>query len=266
MFIHKKIQSTLALLLLGSLSLTGCASKYGTQTTQVRHYAMCYQPVAELRQDENITANSTATGAVGGAIIGAILGGLITGKASGAAVGAAAGGAAGAVGGNIYGKNQEAKRNAEFYTKYANQLNAETASMNRATSAAKIAANCYEKEFKSAIKQVQAGTMTRAQLSERYTEIRSGLEETARILQTTYTNTAEKDAQYQQVMSQEVGGNTNMHIAQKTPSKIKKPEARVVAQSTNTWKSSRKKLETTKTDIEKQISVNDAILLAALEG
>ncbi len=266
MALRKKTHSTLALILLSTMTLTGCASKYGTQTTQVKHYSMCYQPVAELRQDENITANSTATGAVGGAIFGAILGGLITGKASGALVGAAAGGAAGAVGGNMYGKSQEAKRDAAFYTKYSNQLNAETASMNRATAAAKVAAQCYEREFQSAIKQTQAGTMTKAQLSERYTEIRSGLGETARILQTTYTGTAEKDAEYRQVMAQEVGGEQNMHIAQKTPSKIKKPEARVVAQSTNTWKSSRNELETTKADIEKQMATNDAILLAALEG
>ncbi len=261
-----KAHSALTLLLLGTFSITGCASKYGTQTTQVKHYSMCYQPVAELRNDENITANSTATGAVGGALIGAILGGLITGKASGALVGAAAGGATGAVGGNIYGKSQEAKRNAAFYNKYASQLSAETASMNRATSAAKIAAKCYEREFQNALKQTRSGHMTKAQLSERYTEIRAGLEETSRILQSTYTNTAQKDQEYRKVMEQEVGGTHNMHIAQKNPAKIKKPEARVVAQSTNTWTSSRKELQETKSDIDQQVANNEAILLAALEG
>ncbi len=266
MFHQKKLHSTMAVLLLSTFAVTGCASKYGAQTTQVKHYSMCYQPVAELRNDENITANSTATGAVGGALLGAILGGLITGKATGALAGAAAGGAAGAVGGNIYGKSQQAKRDAEFYNKYASQLTAETASMNRATSAAKIAAKCYEREFQAAINQTKAGTLTKAQLSERYTEIRSGLEETARILQTTYTSYAEKDTQYQQVMAEEVGGPQNVPVAQKSPDKIKKPQARAVAQSTNTWKSSRTELENTRVDIESQMANNDAILLAALEG
>ncbi len=262
----KKTNPFLSLLLVCTVLLSGCASKYGTQTTQVHHYPMCYQPVAELREEENITANATASGAVGGAIFGAILGGLITGKASGALVGAAAGGAAGAVGGNIYGKSQQAKRDAAFYQKYSSQLTAETASMDRATAAAKIAAKCYEREFQTAIKQTKSGIITKPQLSARYTEIRAGLEETARILQRTYTNTAEKDLQYQQVMAAEVGGTKYVPMAQKYPEKIYKKEARTVAQSTSTWKSSRTKLKSTHRDIEKQLSTNDAILLAALEG
>ncbi len=266
MFCFGKMNPVIGVLVLGTFIMTGCASKYGTQTTQVKHYPACYQPVAELRNDENLTGNATATGAVGGAIVGAILGGLLTGKASGALVGAAAGGAAGAVGGNIYGKNQQAKRDAQFYAKYASQLNSETASMNRATAAAKIASQCYEREFTAAISQAKAGTITKQQLSARYTEIRAGLEETARILQTTYTNSAEKDLEYQKVMTQEVGGTQNLMIAQQNPAKIKNPEVRKVAQSTNSWKASRTELETTRVDVEKQIATNDAILQAALEG
>ncbi len=262
----RKLHPVLGVLVLSSFVATGCASKYGAQTTQVNHYPACYQPVAELRNDEGLVATSTATGAVGGAIVGAILGGLLTGKASGALVGAAAGGAAGAVGGNIYGKNQEAKRDADFYAKYSGQLNAETASMNRATAAAKIASQCYDREFKAAITQAKAGTITKQQLSARYTEIRAGLEETARILQTTYTSTAQKDTEYRQVMAQEVGGTQNVKVAQQQPTKIKNPQVRTVAQSTNSWQASRQNLESTRTDVEQQIATNDAILQAALEG
>ncbi len=266
MFHSKRFTAVAGAIVLSTFVVTGCASKYGAQTTNVQHYPTCYQPVAELRKDENIVASSTATGAIGGAIFGAIIGGLVTGKASGALAGAAVGGASGAVAGNIHGKNQQAKRDAEFYNKYASQLNAETASMNRATAAAKIASQCYEREFQAAISQTKAGTMTKQQLSARYTEIRAGLEETSRILQTTYTNTAEKDSEYQQVMAQEVGGQQNLQIAQKHPEKIKTPQVRAVAQSTNTWRASRTELQSTKVSVDQQIATNDAILQAALEG
>ena len=32
-----------------SLLATGCASKYGAQTTDVHYYPDCYQPIADLR-------------------------------------------------------------------------------------------------------------------------------------------------------------------------------------------------------------------------
>ena len=35
-----------------SLLATGCASKYGAQTTDVHYYPDCYQPIADLRRAE----------------------------------------------------------------------------------------------------------------------------------------------------------------------------------------------------------------------
>ena len=52
---HRVFLPGLALLLAGSLLLTGCASQYGAQKTKVNYYPQCYQPVAQLRQDENKT-------------------------------------------------------------------------------------------------------------------------------------------------------------------------------------------------------------------
>ena len=59
---HRVFLPGLALLLAGSLLLTGCASQYGAQKTKVNYYPQCYQPVAQLRQDENSTGTSTAVG------------------------------------------------------------------------------------------------------------------------------------------------------------------------------------------------------------
>jgi len=96
----------LCFFLAAGLLVSGCTSQYGDQKTKVNYYPQCYQPVNQLRQDENSTGKSTAAGAVGGALLGALIGGLATGKASGAVAGAVAGGAAGAVAGNVYGKSK----------------------------------------------------------------------------------------------------------------------------------------------------------------
>ena len=94
---HRVFLPGLALLLAAGLLFGGCTSKYGAQKTRVNYYPQCYQPVAQLRQDENSTGTSTAVGATGGALLGALIGGLATGKVEGAVAGAAVGGVSGAV-------------------------------------------------------------------------------------------------------------------------------------------------------------------------
>ena len=65
-----KLTALVAVLIMALLALPGCASKYGAQRTKVNYYPQCYQPVQQLRDDENYVAKSTATGAVGGALLG----------------------------------------------------------------------------------------------------------------------------------------------------------------------------------------------------
>ena len=182
----------LCLFLAAGLLISGCTSKYGDQKTKVNYYPQCYQPVNQLRQDENSTGKSTAAGAVGGALLGALIGGLATGKASGAVAGAVAGGAAGAVAGNVYGKSKAQDRDAAYLHQYSQQLGSEAASMNRSTAAAKVAAKCYDEQFKLAAGQFKAGQITRMEFQDRYNEIRSGLEETSFILNDTATTMAKK--------------------------------------------------------------------------
>ena len=86
----------LVFILVGGLLFSGCTSRYGEQRTRVNYYPQCYEPVNQLRKDENSTGKSTAAGAAGGALLGALIGGLATGKVEGALAGAVAGGAAGA--------------------------------------------------------------------------------------------------------------------------------------------------------------------------
>lgn len=189
------------LFLASSLLFPGCASKYGPQQTKVHYYPQCYRPVSDLRNDENEVGKSTATGAASGALLGAAIGGLATGNWKGALAGAAAGAATGAVAGNIYGKNQAAKRDARYVEAYRQQLGAESASMNRATAAAKVAMQCYDGEFQRAVNDYRAGKITKDEFKDRYAEIRSGLQETVFILKARYDNMTERDKEYQQALA-----------------------------------------------------------------
>lgn len=266
----------LCLFLAAGLLISGCTSKYGDQKTKVNYYPQCYQPVNQLRQDENSTGKSTAAGAVGGALLGALIGGLATGKASGAVAGAVAGGAAGAVAGNIYGKSKSQDRDAAYLHQYSQQLGSEAASMNRSTAAAKVAAKCYDEQFKLAAGQFKAGQITRMEFQDRYNEIRSGLEETSFILNDTATTMAKKDGEYQQALaepytsaqpkstpaaSSSSSGATKFKKGaaaqpKSTPSASasRTPEQNNVAAQASEWKSSREDLETTRRDVNARMS------------
>lgn len=191
-------------LLAGSMLLSGCVkSQYGEQITPVNYYPQCYQPIGDLRADEHEVAKSTAAGAVGGALLGAAIGGLASGDWRGAVAGAAVGGATGAVAGNVYGKQKQAKRDAEYMAYYAQMLDEDTASMNRATAAAKVATQCYNDEFKRAVEDYKARRISREELQTRYEEIRAGLQEVSYVLNQRYVEMANKDAEYQAALEHE---------------------------------------------------------------
>lgn len=263
---QRLVSLPLCVFLVGSLLLSGCASQYGDQKTKVNYYPQCYQPVNQLRQDENSTGKSTAAGAVGGALLGALIGGLATGKASGAVAGAVAGGAAGAVAGNMYGKSKKQDRDAAYLHQYSQQLGSEAASMNRATAAAKVASKCYDDQFKMAAAQFKAGQITRLEFQDRYNEIRSGLEETSYILNSTATTMAKKDSEYQQALAEPYTSAQPAESTSDTPKKKASPapkakpvasrtaDENAVATQASQWKSSREDLENTRHDVNARMS------------
>ena len=57
-----------------SLLATGCASKYGAQTTDVHYYPDCYQPIADLRSAEKSFNTTMVMGTTMGALLGAVIG------------------------------------------------------------------------------------------------------------------------------------------------------------------------------------------------
>lgn len=261
---QRLVSIPMCLFLAAGLLLSGCTSKYGEQKTKVNYYPQCYQPVNQLRQDENSTGKSTAAGAVGGALLGALIGGLATGKASGAVAGAVAGGAAGAVAGNIYGKSKTQDRDAAYLQQYSRQLGSEAASMNRSTAAAKVAAKCYDEQFKLAAGQFKAGQITRLEFQDRYNEIRSGLEETSFILNDTAAVMAKKDSEYQQALAEpytsaqpasSTSGSASSKSKKRSASSASRtPEQSNVATQAAEWKSSREDLESTRRDVNARMS------------
>ena len=202
----------LVCILVGGLLFSGCTSRYGEQRTKVNYYPQCYEPVAQLRKDENSTGKSTAAGAAGGALLGALIGGLATGKVEGALAGAVAGGAAGAVGGNIYGKSQETQR------------------------------------------EYRAGQITRLELQDRYNEIRSGLEETAYILKDTSSAMAQRSSEYERVLASDYTASQPASPAASTPKKKPAVRQASISPQASEWKSSRKELESTRSDVDARMS------------
>mgnify|MGYP005953942945 CR=1 FL=1 len=57
-----------------NLLATGCASKYGAQTTDVHYYPDCYQPIADLRSAEKSFNTTMVMGTTMGALLGAVIG------------------------------------------------------------------------------------------------------------------------------------------------------------------------------------------------
>ena len=55
-----------------SLLATGCASKYGAQTTDVHYYPDCYQPIADLRSAEKSFNTTMVMGTTMGALLGEV--------------------------------------------------------------------------------------------------------------------------------------------------------------------------------------------------
>ncbi len=285
---QKKPLSLMMIFCFSLFLLQGCASKYGPQTTNVAYYPMCYQPVAQLRQEESSVNDSTASGAAVGAILGAIVGGLATGKVEGAAAGAVVGGVAGAISGHAYASAKNKNKEREFFAQYASQLNQETAHMDRTTAAAKIAANCYDKEFKNVVAMAKAGRISKIELTNRYEEIRAGLQETSRILKTNYTDTLTKEQEYRKIMAEETKVYDPVYathvqkeepVTPKSQAPVKKkprtvykapasaaPEVKQAAASTSNWQASRDDMEETQLHLDEQIAHNEEILLAALES
>ena len=184
-----------------SLLATGCASKYGAQTTDVHYYPDCYQPIADLRSAEKSFNTTMVMGTTMGALLGAVIGASQTGKAEGALAGAAIGAGAGAGASYLVAKYNNERDDRVRLASYARDLNADVNSLNRVTAAGQVAYNCYSAKFRAALEDYKAKRITRAELDRRYAEIKSGLAEASAILGSTLSEADKREAEYRQVLT-----------------------------------------------------------------
>ena len=191
--------AVLAALLLAN----GCTSKYGSQITDVNHYPNCYAPIAELRADEKNVQTGTGAGAAIGAFMGALVGYAATGKASGAVAGAATGAVVGGLAGYGIAKHKTESDAKVRLANYAEAVGQDVNQMDVATASASKARQCYEAAFDTARADFKNKRISAAEFEARYKEIRSGLLETANILDNISINMTEKDKEYREALAWE---------------------------------------------------------------
>ena len=200
---NRRVTLGVGLLVMVAMLLGGCASKYGPQITNVKYYRDCYQPISDLREAEKSFNRTVAGSVAGGAIAGAMIGLLITGKASGAIAGAVAGGVAGGAMGYALAKQRQIADDNQRMASYLQDLDGDITGIDRVTAAARLARQCYDKQFELAVAEFKAGHLTRPELDERYLEISNGSTEAGKILGVVVTSGAEKQAQYQAALTEE---------------------------------------------------------------
>ena len=200
------LKKTFLFLLIGVFPLagvTGCAGKYGEQTTRVERYPQCYAPIRQLREEENSVAKGTAGGAAAGAVLGAILGGLATGKVEGVIAGGVIGGATGGAIGYSQSKQRQIRDQNARMAAYLRDLDGDIAGIDTVNASARHSLQCYDKEFKLLLADYKNGRISKIELDKSYQEIKSGMGEAGHMLGMAVERNQERDAQYETALADE---------------------------------------------------------------
>jgi uncharacterized protein YcfJ len=200
---QRKRVRAIAIAVLICMVATGCASKYGAQTTQVTNYKECYNPIAQLREAESDFNKTVAAGAILGAVGGAVIGGLVSGKPQGILAGAAVGAAAGGGLGYAAAKQNQIKDDQKRLESYRKDIGTDSEGLDRAKVAAMVASDCYDKQFQGNVEKFKAGQMSKQEFTERYTEIKAGMAEASVILGKVTEGAKKKEEQYSAALASE---------------------------------------------------------------
>lgn len=189
-----------------TLSLSCCASQYGSQRTIVRYYPSCYRPIYDLRRSEHNVARVTAGTALVGALLGAALG--VAGsdrrhRGQGTLAGAALGGVAGGMAGNIYAQKQQIADENRRMASYLETLEGDISNLDIVSGSARASLQCYDRQFAGLLEDIRIRRVPPAQARQMYSEIRSGREEAIALLGQAETHGHELDRQYQQAFYEE---------------------------------------------------------------
>lgn len=194
--------------------LGGCASKLGQQTVKTNYYRGCYQPISQLRADEDAKNRNAAAGAVAGAILGGVIGYQSKG-AKGAAVGAVAGAVVGGAASYLISDSIQKKNQSERFAAYSQSLDQDIRGLQNAVAAAKLTSKCYENAYKDLEKAYKGGKIGREEMVARLTEIRDGTNDANVILSNYSAAIAENQVVYRDIQRVEAKkGSRSLSSAQ----------------------------------------------------
>jgi len=214
---NNKLVTSCLIAVMGFTSLTGCASKYGTQLTHPECYPECYEPIHQLRDKENNVAKGAGVGAAVGCASGTAVG-LIKGKKwQDALVGCLAGGIMGAAIGAYYEKRQVDKDTNVRMAAYIRDLDGDISNLNIETVSAQRAIECYKRRFDEATVQFKKGLISREDYGKKYHEISSGMREAQMILGENVATAQKIDQQYNDAFAKEGYINPNTVYVQPQP-------------------------------------------------
>lgn len=203
MVLKGRMVSCIIHIVLVTFLVSGCASQYGQQITTVKYCPECYQSIQDLRNAEKQFNTTVAGSVVAGAVLGAVIGGIATGKPQGALAGAVAGGLAGGLAGYALAKQQKIKDDNQRLASYLQDMDGDISGIDRVAAAAQVARKCYDNQFQMALAAFKEGRMNRAELDDRYKEIKSGTMEANQILGTLLAGAGNKEKQYQEALKSE---------------------------------------------------------------
>ncbi|MDR2934885.1 MAG: hypothetical protein LBV70_03255 [Candidatus Adiutrix sp.] len=197
------LRSLVAVLVLGlaGLGLSGCASKYGKQTTAVNLYPDCYEPIKKLRDEEKRVANTTIASAAGaGAATMAIC--LITKSDNCLPKALAVAATTGALG-YFSAVQQRSQDETARMAQYMQDLDGDISNLNIATASARMSIQCYQKKFNTSLAQYKKKAISREELDASYREIKSGVNESQGILGRVIVNAQKSDELYAAAINEE---------------------------------------------------------------
>lgn len=193
-------------LTLAAFSVSGCASRYGVQRTQVQFYPGCYQPIAQLRESEHSVLKGTAGGAALGVLAGALLGALAADRGDrgkSALIGGVVGGVSGGMMGNIHAQKQRIADENMRMASYLEDLEGDISGLDFVSASARTSLQCYDHQFQSLVEAIRARQVSRDHAERMFSEIRTGREEAIAILGQAETQGRELDRQYQAALDEE---------------------------------------------------------------
>lgn len=236
----------------GGLSLSGCASKYGTQITNAVHYKDCYAPIQKLRDEEQEYQNTLIKGAIGGVVLGALTGLAARGDGKGAVVGALVGLGLGLGTAFTLAEYKQMNNDRERSLYLSKGMITDAVVLDRVSSSAAVASDCYNKQFDILLGKYKAGNISKETFQEKAVEIITGLNEIAAVTKKSNADADKQIAQYQEALRSLPPAQSNPEDNQ---SKTKQ-ETKIASSKKQNKKDSKK--DTTQNDSQPTQNISEA--------